>query len=112
MDGETFGMGRRRFRILKIVVNTTQGCPTPDPETDPVVCDGGGFNRITLTEDPSDGFENVVITYKYSEYKFTASATPIRLAGTRFFHGGATRLCQCQYPGQHRHRWVRQHNAH
>ena len=49
-------------------------------------CMGNGHNRVTLFRDPSDGFKNVVITYKFSEYKFAAE-TPIRLAGTRFFHG-------------------------
>ena len=57
-----------------------------DCDGDPVVCDGGGFNRITLIDDPNDGFQNVVITYEYSEYEFN-NDTPIRLAGTRFFHG-------------------------
>ena len=86
VDGEILEYDDGDFEFSR-VVNTTQGCPTPDPDTASVVCDGSGFNRITLTEDPSDGFDNVVITYKYSEYKFTANATPIRLAGTRFFHG-------------------------
>ena len=61
-------------------------------------------------EDPSDGFENVVINYEYSEYEFGAE-TPIRLAGTSFFHGKG-RLYRCEYPGQHRHRRARQHSAH
>ena len=60
-----------------------------------------GFNRITLLkDDPSDGFQNVVITYKYSEYKFDAAATPIRLAGTRFFHGTGG-YDSANIPGQH-----------
>ncbi len=61
-----------------VVVNEAQDCAE--------VCYGGGFNRITLLSDPNDGFENVVITYEYSEYEFS-NDTPIRLAGTSFFHG-------------------------
>ena len=50
--------------------------------------DGLGVNTIVLAEKPrdpnanSDEDENLVIEYKYSEYKFDAT-TPIRIAGTQ-----------------------------
>ena len=86
VDGEILEFDDGEFQIAR-VANTTQGCAVDPADAEAFLCDGGGYNRITLDEDPSDGFENVVITYKYSEYKFDAATTPIRLAGTRFFHG-------------------------
>ena len=64
-----------------------QGCAIPDQSNaGAFLCAGGGFNRITLSKDPSDGFANVVINYEYSEYEF-GDETPIRLEGTSFFRG-------------------------
>ena len=63
---------------------------TPDSAGNPVTSlDGNGNNRIILLQEPGDGTDSVVITYEYSEYKFSDD-TPLTIGISTINYGTGT----------------------